>query len=427
MSQPASERIVTEQLLADKIDSDVPGILGSEETQLLSDQFRKPNPKSVPQTNAVVSLTTGFTVDGLEATGSQLFLPSEVYDIAECNWNEQTLTYFGSSGMNSPKSSGVATCFDFTTLIEGKYAVFTFLVLDQVTDFRVWVDDVPVVDWYNGTRATGVLQTNTPEMHCDTPNVGYFININFPVRGIHKIRVSGGYMAMGESIIRCNAEGKFHKPKKQRVMGVISDSWYETMFGSNTTLDTGVEVITQMGWKQWNLAVSGSGFVNPSTFPNGPHHFSSDAVFAALTKAPPMDLLLLNGSVNDMGYSETEVVNAMKVFFDRWRSVRPETPIVWQGLEPQAYFESVYTTQAMIAREEALRITAEADPLVIGTILTAKENWLTGTGSSVNPNGTGNQDFYIGGDEIHLSPLGCRFTGRLVAERMASMPTWKNV
>lgn len=428
MVQPASKRLVTEQKLSDTLLSEIPAIMDKQKTRPLGDQFSPVKAGSVPSSKAVVSLTTGTTTDGFAASGYQLFLPPQMYDIAECNWNDQTLGNYGSSYMNKSKSHNTSTCFDFTTIFEGSYAVFSsYKLAGVIQDLRIWIDDVEVTDWYLGTRAAGVLQTGKPEIPCVTDNTNYYLNVNFPKRGIYKIRVAGTALAGTISLMACNAEGKFYKPKKQRVFGVISDSWYDTISGTNTSLNNGVEISSQTGWKQWNLAVGGSGFVNPSNQVNGPHQYGSDAVFGALAKAPELDLLILNGSVNDMGYTEAEVLQAMRDFFTRWRTVRPDTPIVWQGLEPQSYFESVYTSAAIIAREEAQRAVAMADENVIGVILPAKENWLTGTGKTTAPNGTGNQDFVTGPDGIHPSVFGCRQNGVLVSERLAPIPTWKGV
>lgn len=426
MVQPASKRLVTEQKLFDTLASDVPTLVDKQRARRLEDQFQPVHPGKVPQNKAVVSLTSGVEVDGWGVGTVKKFHPPGMYDIAECNWNAQTLLAYGQAWRNMSKSNNVATGFDFTTMLEGQMAMITTYKLAGILQhIRVWIDDVEVTDWYLGKRSTGVLQVDTPVINCTTDATNHYVNINFAKRGLYKIRVTGIAISGTLGLLHCNAEGKFHKPKKQRVFGVVSDSMYDTIYATNTSLNSATEICSQTGWKQWNLAVGGSGFINPSIAPDGPHNYASDAVFAAMAKAPPFDLLLLNGSLNDLAYPEADVLTAMRAFFTRFKSVRPDTPIVWQGLCPQSYFENNYTSPVILARELAQNAVALAEPNVIGTILPGKEDWLTGTGNTNAPNGTGNQDWLVGPDGVHFSPFGTRFNGHMVANRMSSMATWK--
>jgi hypothetical protein len=247
------------------------------------------------------------------------------------------------------------------------------------------------------------------------------VNLNFKRRGIYKVRVAGICVGGTSALLACNAEGRFYKPKKQRVFGVISDSWYDLIPG-NTSLTTGAELAAKMGWIEWNMANGGSGFVNPAS---GGLTYGGDAVFASLAKAPTLDLLLLNGSSNDLGYSDAAVVAAMQAFFTRWRTVRPDVPIVWKGLESQSYFRTTYPQATIVAREALLTATALADSNVLGVIQPAVETWLTGTGKVGTPAGDGNQDYVTGADGIHSSIFGAIFDGTLTHQRLGAIPVKK--
>lgn len=446
MTQPASKRFVTEASVGTHIeaalddefpgrlaagldialDTKLPPLVNKAKIRLLGDQFDPSIPGSVPASTAVVSLTSAGVVDGYTG-GGPAYHPTPALDYVDGNWSAATLAAYGSSFINLSKANATGTAFDFTTILEGTYAVFSSYKLSGTPqDLRVWIDDIEVTDWYLGTRATGVLQTNKPIIPCTTDNVSYYLNINFPNRGVYKIRIAGMIFSGTSSLMASNATNRFHKPRKRRVFGIISDSWYDTISASGTSLNPGIELSARMGWKAWNMANGGTGFVNPGPGGSGnPMHFGSDNVFASLLKAPTLELLLLNGSDNDLAYPEADVIAAMQAFFARWRTVRPDTPIIWQGLEPVNYFENIYTAAAMITREANLAAVALADPNVIGVILPAAENWLSGTGNSSAPNGTGNQDFDTGPDGVHLTALGSRLNGRLAAARMASIPTWR--
>lgn len=430
MTQPTSKRLVTEAALETKLDTEIPLLMGSTKMRQLGDQFRGVRAgSSVPATKAVVSLTVSPTFDGYNASGAQAWTPAQMYDIAECNWNAQTLTTYGTAYTNSSKANTNTTAFDFTTMFEGSYLLLCIYKLAGLKQHvRIWIDDQEVNDWYLGTRATGVLQSNSNAIECTTDSANNFVNINFNKRSIYKIRVAGIGITGTASIIACNAEGKLIKPRKMRTLGIISDSWYDTI-AVHSTLNAGETLAARMGWTTWDMANGGTGFVNPGSSAGAsvgnPMNFGSDNVFASLLKAPELDLLLLNGSANDMAYAEADVIAAMQAFFTRWRTVRPNTPIVWKGIEPVSYFETLYTAPALIARENALATVALADPNVIGVIRPALENWLTGTGNIVSPNGTGNQDYDVGSDGTHLSVAGMAYDGALTHERLASMLTWR--
>lgn len=430
MVQAATKRLVTEQALIDKLAIDIPLKLSKSKLRLLGDQFDGVRSgASVPASLAQISHTNNVTLDGGNGIDGAVLAPQQMYNIAECNWSDQTLSAYGAAWLNYSKANSVATDFEFTTMFEGTTMIISAYKLGGILqDFRVWINDMPVLDWYEGTRAAGVLNTNKNVIPAVGDNINHFININFARHGIYKIRVAGIVITGTSSLLSCYSDGKFFKPAKQRVVGIISDSWYETVSDTCTSLNSAVELVARMGWKQWNMAVGGSGFVNPSGSGAGnPMHYGSDNVFTSLLKAPPLDLLLLNGSGNDMGYPEADVIAAMQAFFTRWRTVRPDTPIVWQGIEPVAYFENIYTSAALIARETALAAVALADPNVIGVIESAKENWITGTGYQGAQNGTGNQDYVTGPDQVHNTTFGCELNSALVHERLKSMRTWKGV
>lgn len=426
MVQAKTKRLVTEAALDTRLAADIPTAVSKARSRTLGSQFSGVRSgSSVSGMKCVVSHSVG-EVDGFVADANPIYSPTQMYDIAECNWNDQTLTTYGTSYLNFSKANALSTAFDFTTMLEGDFLQITSFKLNAVaSDLKIWVDDEEVTEWYQGKRSNGVLQSQKQVLPLTAENAFYFTSLNFATRGLYKVRVAGTALADGAGFgfIATNKNGKFHKPAKQRVMGIISDSWYDTIT-AHTSLNAGTELAARMGWKTWNMAVGGTGFMNPGENTT-PMQFGSDAVFTNLLKAPDLDLLLLNGTVNDLGYPTADVINAMKAFFTRWRTVRPDTPIVWQGLEPQSYFENIYTVQAIVDREEALRAVAEADASVIGTILPAKENWFTGTGNIVTPNGTGNQDFTIGADGVHLSAFGTKLNGALVHERLKSIRTWK--
>lgn len=394
----------------------------------LQEQFAGVRPGTrVPATKAEVILGVGDNTYGdYDTLNGTAYSPPQMYDKAVVNWSSDTLSAYGAAFINFQKAHAVGTSFEFTTILEGDHMLVAAYKLSGLPiDWRVWIDDEEVTQWKRGNRTTNTSHTG-PIMRYDGPNnVDSTLSIYFEERGIHKIRVAGPGISGVYGLMFTNPGGKLHRPGSQKVLGVISDSWYDSIT-YHTSLNAATELAARMGWNCWNMAVGGTGFVNPGAEPSTPCHYGSNAVFEALEKAPDLDLLLLNGSVNDIGYPQAEVLSAMEAFFTRWRQVRPQTPIVWQGLEPQSYFEGIFGEQTIVDREAAQRDVALADESVIGVIESAKEQWLTGTGNTGAPSGGGNQDWVIGTDAVHLSPWGTYWNGALVHDRLAPMKTWRS-
>lgn len=394
---------------------------------LLGDRFDGVRAGSTASPDKVEVSLTSNDPDGSVALNAKSYFPPDMYDIADVNWSPQSLGPYGAAYLNYTKANNIGTNFDFTTMLEGSHMrIDAYKLAGYAQDFRLWIDDEEVTSWFRGSRAAGVQQENSPIIdYVAADNALALLNLNFAERGIYKIRCAGVALSGTTGLISTNADGQFHKPSRQRAFAVISDSWYDVI-PAHTSLTAGNELAARMGWKMWNLAVGGSGFVNPvTTPPTAPYNFGSDKVFESLAKAPELDMLLVNGSCNDLGYSESAVLEAMEAFFEKVRFERGDLPVVWQGVEPQSFFEATYTIPTIKAREEAMAEVAADDPNVIGIILCAEEEWLTGTGKTSAPSGSGNQDYIIGPDGVHLSKWGTLWNGVMVHERLKSMPTWR--
>lgn len=339
------------------------------------------------------------------------------------NWRTDTvIPYSSSQGYNQTGPGGSVKPFDFETVFEGDYCAFACNMFGGYNqDCRFWVDDEPIVTWQNGTFASGPVVND--DVIRSTSVAATVMNMKFTQRGTYRIRASiGGYQATG-GIFLHNGNQNIQRGRKPRYFGVISDSYFD---GGLVTTQTPASIIgAELGMMPWNMAQGGSGFVNPSgNGASGDRSYPSDQVFAMLAKAPDLQFLIVNGSGNDLGYTDAQVEAAMKSFFARVRQVRPNLPVIWVGIEPVAYFENLYTAAGMIAREEKQRQWAMREPNCVGSILTAKENWLTGTGYEGATNGSGNQDLLVSIDGVHLNKYGTRWFGRMVAERIKQMPAY---
>lgn len=399
-----------------------------------------------PLTKATVSVT----LNAFDVTGAAVNVPYKITDlqnIAECNWKPAHVSQYvvpnynyysiftgpwspgDTSPIYSPLGGKLVKPMDITTIVEGSYFSIggTYVAGAWIPDVRIWIDGEEIVDWYLGTRAGGTLQGKSTITATSLGTGNHIININFAKRGTYKVRVHGLLTTFGGAaqntstagnIISTQADARLLKPAARANIGLICDSWAEAIT-QNTSLSLAGELTHQLNANIWNFAQGGSGFVNPSGGGvNGDRSYKSNLVWDAVNRGPALDMLIINGSANDMAYTDQQVLDAMQVTFDRARAYRSDIPIVWVGVEPQSYFEGIYTAATMKARETLQLNKALADPNVVAAIACANEDWLTGTGRVGATAGNGNQDFVTGTDAIHLSAYGTEFIGKMIAERV---------
>lgn len=254
------------------------------------------------------------------------------------------------------------------------------------------------------------------------------VNVNFAERGLHKIKVAGVWLTLGGgaagNLVTVGPNSRIYPTAKRPRLAVVSDSYYEVT-GNVTTLTTATELGHQLGMNVFNVAQGGSGYMNPSGGgANGQKQFGGDAVFAALARFPKADMLLVNGTANDLGYTDGQVTAAMQAFFQRVRTeYDADIPIITCGIEPVNSFRLLYPDPAMTNRDTLQYNTAVADANVVAALRPAVRQWIYGTGNVTAPAGNGNQDFVCGPDGTHPTDYGQMYYGRLVAESIKSALT----
>lgn len=388
-----------------------------------------------PVAKAAVSVTLN-AFDG-QSGGSTVYNIDTLQNVAECNWKSVHVatfpTYLYKSIYTGPWNSGSSTPngitkpMDFTTIIEGSYFSVGWHYLAGIwsSDVRVWIDDEEIENWYLGSRATGVLQNKTLINSSSLGTGSHVLNINFPARGVYKIRIAGlistiGGGSSGNMVTINSQDTRLIKPAARPNVGIISDSFFEPIIGQ-TALSMALELGTQLNANIWNYAQGGSGFNNPSANgDNGDKSFGSILTWEAVARGPELDLLIIQGSDNDLSYSQAQNISAMQATFNKVRAYKPNLPVIWVGLQSQSYFKNLYTLGTIKARETALKAAALADPNVVAVLESANEEWLTGTGKNTAVANNGNQDFLTGADGVHLSTYGTIAYGRLISEQAKS-------
>lgn len=290
-------------------------------------------------------------------------------------------------------------------------------VSSQALEAMVWLDGRPV-------RSEPIVATS------DAGDEWRWVRVDLPTRRTVSVRFAGPLVFTGVDH-RVGDPVTVTAGATPFTLGVVSDSYYEQSFDMPpSVLSAAPTLSTLTGFRVWNMAENGTGYVNdasgsPSTRGIGSHAastFGSAQRLAGVTDAP-IDALIVNGSLNDHAADPEEHRIAVDRFLDDIARLRPGLPVVLIGLEPVS-IEGLFTdvTDARLeVLNDTLRRAAASHANVVGFIDPYAENWLTGYGSTAHPTGEGNQDLYVGQDGAHLNGAGQAFYQGRVAARLKQM------
>ena len=289
------------------------------------------------------------------------------------------------------------------------------------SDAMIWIDDHPVADQpFRATGPTGTVVTS-------------WLDVTFPTTRTVTVRFAGPAWFAGIEY-PSNDAVIVSAPPRRFTVGILSDSHYDAaaidqpgVYGSGA-----LELATQTGYRVWNLSQPGTGYINDGTGAQ----LSGDRGYAGLRLSPfgsqariaavrdaPIDALLINGSLNDEGWTPEEHRAVLRSTLNSLVEARPDLPIVVIGLEAQSFgpYHPDGPGERDLAFTANFREVIQDFPNVVGFIDPNTENWLTGMGSVANPTGEGNQDQYVGPDGIHLNPAGQTFFQAKVIEQLRNI------
>lgn len=310
---------------------------------------------------------------------------------------------------------------DVSFVATGRKFAIKYLT-SQSSDAMVWIDGAPVsLDPIIGKDAGGYGQFN-------------WVKVEFPASRTVTVRFAGPTIFTGVDIDPSDPATITAAPVPF-TLGVVADSYYDSSTTPNSyATSAAAQLNTKTGFRIWNLAQYGTGYLNDASAPvmsgqvGHPGYyaspFGSDARLARL-EAAPIDALMVNGSINDSLYfSPAQHLAAVESYLQRVAEIRPDLPVVLVGIEPvkSGRVPTAEETADFEAKTENLRSMVGRHRNVVGIIDPFTEQWLTGTGSMESPTGVGNQDEYIGPDEIHLTAAGQTYYQELVKDRLADLP-----
>lgn len=208
-------------------------------------------------------------------------------------------------------------------------------------------------------------------------------------------------------------------------LAVLGDSYVQGGIDTNNAVSNGVAGLISSGnpWGEfeqftgldvWRCGLQGTGYVNEASLSTaGP--YGSTARIAALAGLPPMDAVVVFGSVNDNASSASTVVAAAEACWAAVATAQPTAIIIVVG--PECL--NVTPGAGVVANNNALKTAAEASGIITAYIDLLENAFITGTGYDGSPAGDGNADVFISGDDLHPTHMGSRYWGEHLAELLA--------
>lgn len=220
---------------------------------------------------------------------------------------------------------------------------------------------------------------------------------------------------MGSAVlatIRMTANFVIRRPAPRRKAIVIADStWAGNQPGGADgnvmagTLHGRVSALTC--WSIYNLSQAGTGVKNVlASASNGETVYGSSsrrAGWQAITDK--LDLIIVQATANDIQWyaANTGATNLQSIqdgyaqLFAMLAADKPGVPIVVAGVQSAS---KQGTTQQETDVNNAARTAALSARGMVRYVDEIGQQWLTGTGNSINPQGT-NRDLYVGNDDLH--------------------------
>jgi lysophospholipase L1-like esterase len=167
--------------------------------------------------------------------------------------------------------------------------------------------------------------------------------------------------------------------------------------------DTPRQVGLYMGWSDvWDSSQGGVGY----TAQNGGSYYTFAGTTANMVPGNAPDLVVFQGSVNDVGTaSATEQANALAAFRNV-RNVYASVPIIVLGIWPDATGPSAALLSTENDVKTAVATFSDANTYYVPIANDPVQAWMTGTGHNTSPSGTGNSDAYTASDGVHPSDIG---------------------
>ncbi len=272
---------------------------------------------------------------------------------------------------------------------------FGFVIHAWPADFQIYIDGHPVSGgpWISTNPNGDVL----------------FVHVSGLTRDEHQVHFSMGNGFLFQTLVGPPPFQARADTSRTTTVAVVGDS-YADIGIMPYSLGLNGELHRLTGWNIQQLGQGSTGYTNDGGGVAGKTVYGSSVRLARLIATNPK-LVIPLGSVNDGGQSVPGLTSAANSYWSAIATALPDATIIPVGIEPLRINDDMTAWNTLNA---ALKAAAEAHPNVAGFIDWRGEEWFSGNGTVCTPNGSGNQDFYVGAkdsndvcvDSIHASRIG---------------------
>jgi hypothetical protein len=309
--------------------------------------------------------------------------------------------------------------FDFTgTRFAVEYRSYT------AGDAQIWIDGHPL----SGSPIEAINKGSGASRN--------WIVVTLPSRQTVRVRFAGPLVFTGVHTPTADA-AVVQAGATPFTLGVVSDSFYEVCYAGRCQSRSAAPTLASLtGFRIWNMAQAATGYINDGSgtyaaqtgdghgYPgNHTSPYGSASRMAALRDAP-IDAVLVNGTLNDQPvWTPAQHLAAVDTLIGKIETVRPDLPIVLVGIEP-LYFAHAFSSRVSYYGALTANFAGMVGrhPHVVGFIDPYTNHWFTGSGSTANPRGDGNQDLYIGKDGIHPNGDGQAYYQGKIVDTLKDLP-----
>lgn len=251
-----------------------------------------------------------------------------------------------------------------------------------------------------------------------TPGSGHLITFNLGSAAPRRIRFDFATFPFGGVYIPPTAR-IWGVPLKGRRAAVLGDSISDgSAQNAGAACGTWVDRYARlMGYSDmWRQGRGGTGYITPGSFATFINRVAGDVA--------PWDFgeLIIWGGYNDSAGEQAAIRAAADLLYQSIQVALPRCEIIVMGCwAPTGSPGSGQAATNVTLRAAALNaglsfIDTQSGEVLngLGTVIASQASWITGTGNTSAPTGTGNADLYIGPDGVHPNDAGHVYLSRRV-------------
>ena len=359
---------------------------------------------STPTSGYIKQAPPGVTLAGSDVTGRFLYLGAGNFTI----------------GSGTPDSTYVLPISRYPntrTSLASSQSTYSFSFGTDATAFQLRLNYQSAGHlrlWVDGRKLTDLMQP----IPGTTPGNTHLLTVTLGVSKPRLIRFDCSVMPFGGIYLPPTAV-MWKPPQPQKRAMVLGDSLsggsaMNTALGAGTWFNRAMQLL---GYEDsWQEGIGGTGYITPGTAV-----VFQDRVSVDVTPWAP-DVLFIWGGYNDNGGSQPAIDTAADLLYSTIETALPNAEIFVIG----CWSPTGSPGSGITNTDNTLRLSAAAAGIpfispvtgsiynTAGTLVATHGPWITGTGNTSSPTGSGNADIYIGSDGVHPNDAGHAYIARRV-------------